>query len=219
MGWEGKELCSSAWRKWVTAGEKGTGEQGYMPGRRGPENKGECWGEGHQGIRVNAREKGTPCFSEPAARDHPFSGFSWRRCPSPTAPPALAPSSWGAAAGDTERTPPGWRGLRGWDSPSCCCGNRCEGQRGASSGAVRRAAALTSRGGGAGGRAGRLRRDRELLREGAPGEVRDSPRGSRAGWAPWVAAGCEPASASCRFGGPRVAVVLYNALNLAALGS
>lgn len=101
--------------------------------------------------------------------------------------------------------PPGWRGLRGWDSPSCCCGNRCEGQRGASSGAVRRAAALTSRGGGAGGRAGRLRRDRELLREGAPGEVRDSPRGSRAGWAPWVAAGCEPASASCRFGGPRVA--------------
>lgn len=34
MGWDGDglgmgwELCSSAWRKRVTAGEKGTGEQG-----------------------------------------------------------------------------------------------------------------------------------------------------------------------------------------------
>lgn len=107
--------------------------------------------------------------------------------------------SRGAAAGGTgtERTPPGWRGPRGWDSPSCCCGNRCEGQRGASSGAVQ-AAALTSRGGGAGGRAGRLRRDRELLREGAPGEVRDPPgaagQGGLLGWLRAVSLPRHPAS-------------------------
>lgn len=125
-----------------------------------------------------------------------------------------SPGSLGrAAVGDTKRGPGRWR-TRGWDSPSCRCGNRWEGKQqwGVMGGCVewrgvmgrlRRqgCADITPgrwrRGKGSGkGRARETAEGRDLHREWAPGRGKRHSGGSGSGWAPRAAAGSEPASAS-----------------------